>query len=521
MQGLIKAILSGGFLLGALQSVPDRYSDQSAPPASTSEPRTVIAPATQPSVTSIEQAIAGIRDTSDPSAVIDYFTQGLAIDRNSVALTDAYVSRMVQLDLPDLAAEQSDKLLELQPNHSLARALAASSEAQDGDFPGAMTDIAIAARKLPDDKYVQSTAGRMFAWYDNTPQKPALPESITKSLDQIRHDWQDLVTFRAAYQEANDFYKKQSADAAAHQQQQQQQQAPAQAPATEPGDQSSQATQPSQQDSGYVYYPPPTYEPTRTYEPYSSVEYTEPVYDYPYYPTYYGSLYYPYHYYPYLPFYCGTSFVFFSGSHHHHHDHSHHDGDHHNWNHDGRNWSRNGTASLSSSTVRDGRSRSRGSARSPAQVRDDLQRDLRRSQATREQVQQTGPQAPTARQRTSQQRQQQQQTQRAQPARQQQPAAAQPGRSSSGTNSPDFVGPRRPAPFAPRASQSPTRSSDRSAAAAPSRSPSPSSPPTASPSGPSRSSAAPARSGGSGGGSRSGGGSGGGGGARGGGGGRR
>src|SRR5262245_46403077 len=126
MRSLYVAFLSSGLLLGVIDQ-PAPYGSTSAQPSPAKQPAAI--------ATSMDEVIANIQRSNEPSAVIEAFADGLAIDRNSVVLLDAYVTRMVQLDLPNLAAEQSDRLLELQPNHSLARALVASGDAQDGNMP--------------------------------------------------------------------------------------------------------------------------------------------------------------------------------------------------------------------------------------------------------------------------------------------------------------------------------------------------------------------------------------------------
>ena len=72
----------------------------------------------QPS--SVAAAIQAIQQAADPSAVIAAYGSGLAITTTDPRLHEAYVTRMVDMGLPEMAYHQAETLTTLQPNNGLA-----------------------------------------------------------------------------------------------------------------------------------------------------------------------------------------------------------------------------------------------------------------------------------------------------------------------------------------------------------------------------------------------------------------
>src|SRR4051812_31698393 len=61
-----------------------------------------------------EGAIQAIQQAPDPSAVVAPYANGAAVDRNNPKLDEAYVTRMVDLGLPELAYHQAQSLTTLE-----------------------------------------------------------------------------------------------------------------------------------------------------------------------------------------------------------------------------------------------------------------------------------------------------------------------------------------------------------------------------------------------------------------------
>src|SRR6516165_2434738 len=103
----------------------------------------------------VEDAVEAIQQAPDPSAAIAAYANGFAIDRNDPRLYDAYVSRMVDLGLPEIAYHQAQTLTTLQNNNGLAWGVVAYVDARRGQMPEAVSAINLAGQFAPDNKFVQ------------------------------------------------------------------------------------------------------------------------------------------------------------------------------------------------------------------------------------------------------------------------------------------------------------------------------------------------------------------------------
>jgi hypothetical protein len=331
-------VILGGLMLVVSGCTTTRYLDEYSRSNETREPvkaAAVTAPAEKPPATEspsaarlrarLHAAIVDVEESPDIDSAVDAYAAGLSVDPNNLALHKAYLRRVIELDVPQLGVTATQHILEREPNNGLARALAAFIEARQGQMDDALTDITLAARKSPDEPFVQRTAGHLLAWYDHNPDPPYLPANVRRSL-QNAHDWlAKTEAYDRAYADASVYYREQRNLAA--------RQGPTTLPAgggagaggdavatTEP----QQPQQPDYPDyAGYTgggigYSAAPTYAPA--YEPYAVYnQYT--YYEAPcYYPAYYGG------------WWWGPSFIVIDRFHHHDHDHDHdghHDGDHH------------------------------------------------------------------------------------------------------------------------------------------------------------------------------------------------
>jgi hypothetical protein len=147
-------------------------------------------------------------------AAVTQFSHGLALDRSNPGLYQAYVQRLVELDLPDLAVAPAQALVSLQPDNGLALAVLAIDAAQHGDMRTAVTDAVIAGTRNPDEPFVQHAAGQVLAWYDTAPDHSVVPASIVSSLEALRPQVQGKTFFADAYKQAVQAYQDRAAAAA-------------------------------------------------------------------------------------------------------------------------------------------------------------------------------------------------------------------------------------------------------------------------------------------------------------------
>jgi hypothetical protein len=290
----ILPVLTG--VLGVLTWAASPASAQTTPAApKAGAPAATSADAVAPYIQSIQQA-------TDPSALITAYANGFAVDRTSLKLHEAYVSRMVDFGLPEMAYHQAELAASLNPRNGMVRGVLAYVYAKRGQMAEAMAEIAQAANLSPDQPFVQRTTGELLAWYDRNFLTVKIPDALKVSLDGVRSAMSSRAQFAQAYDDARKALAEQAAEAAAEK---------ATAPA---GSSAPPTTQPSaQNDPANEQYPPDAY----VYPSGGGYGYSQQPQDYaapyPYYYPWTGDWWYP------TGFFWGggTAFVF-NGRHHHH-----------------------------------------------------------------------------------------------------------------------------------------------------------------------------------------------------------
>jgi hypothetical protein len=164
----------------------------------------------------VAAAIAAIDQAKLPPDAVAAYARGLAVDRTDARLYRAYVHKLVEFDLPDMAVPPAQALLSLQPDDALALAVTSIDAAKHGDMRTAVTDVAIAATHAPDDAFVQHAAGQVVAWYDTTPDHSVVPASIVSTLDAVRPQLQAKQPYADAYKQATEAYQQAAAAAKAN-----------------------------------------------------------------------------------------------------------------------------------------------------------------------------------------------------------------------------------------------------------------------------------------------------------------
>ena len=159
----------------------------------------------------MEAAIQAIQQAPDPSAAIAAYANGFALDRNNPALYQAYVSRMVDLGLPEMAFHQAQTLTTLQSNNGLAWAVVAYVEARRVQMPEALSAINLAGQFAPDNNFIQHTAGELVAWYDVKADKTKIPDNTKDGVAKVRALLQKKPAFTEAYASAQKAYQSQAA----------------------------------------------------------------------------------------------------------------------------------------------------------------------------------------------------------------------------------------------------------------------------------------------------------------------
>ena len=168
----------------------------------------------QPAVSqplNVNSAIQAIQQAPDPSAVVAAYAGALAFALNDPTLHQAYVARMVDMGLPEMAYHQAQTLTTLQPNNGLAWGVVAYVDARRGQMPEAVSAINLAGQFAPGNKFVAHTAGEILAWYDLKADKTQVSEDAKTGLARIRALLNNQPDFTQAYTTACKAYQSQSA----------------------------------------------------------------------------------------------------------------------------------------------------------------------------------------------------------------------------------------------------------------------------------------------------------------------
>ena len=166
-------------------------------------------------------AISAIAQATTPPEAVAAFARGLALHHGNAKLYQAYVQKLVEFDLPDLAVSPAQTLVALQPDNALALAVLGLDAARRGDIRVATTDIVIAAARAPDDVFVQHGSGQVLAWYDRSMDHSMIPASVVSSLEMVRAQLQGKQVYADAYRLAMQTYQDRAAAARAAAQNQQ------------------------------------------------------------------------------------------------------------------------------------------------------------------------------------------------------------------------------------------------------------------------------------------------------------
>jgi hypothetical protein len=164
-----------------------------------------------------DTAILAIQQAPDPSAVISAYANALSQERNNPELYNAYVSRMVDLGLPEMAYHQAQTLTTLQSDNGLGWGVVAYVDARRAQMPEAIAAINQAGQYAPDNKFVQHTAGELVAWYDLKSDQSTLSDNAKAGLARIRQLLAQRPDFVEAYSTAQKAYQTEASTAPAAQ----------------------------------------------------------------------------------------------------------------------------------------------------------------------------------------------------------------------------------------------------------------------------------------------------------------
>jgi hypothetical protein len=148
--------------------------------------------------------IQSIQQAPDPSAAVSAFASAVSSGVPTIQAQEAYVSKMVDFGMPELAIHQAQALTRAEPTNGTAWGVLAYVNAKQNRMAEALSDLVQAAQHSPGDVFVQRTAGELFAWYDLNFDKVKLPDAMKVALDQVHKQLGEQKAFTEAYQQAKD-----------------------------------------------------------------------------------------------------------------------------------------------------------------------------------------------------------------------------------------------------------------------------------------------------------------------------
>ena len=176
-------------------------------------PAGCVAALNETSPSSVSGAVEAIRQAAEPSGAIEAYAAALAADPTGrLQAQQAFLQRMVDFGLPEMAGTQAVELMQRDPNNGLAWGVAAYVSAKRDQSPQALAEIANAVRLAPSNVFVLRTAGQLLAWYDTRADRTQIPGDAQSAAEITRRQLANNSTYLDAYKSAVDAYKR-TADA--------------------------------------------------------------------------------------------------------------------------------------------------------------------------------------------------------------------------------------------------------------------------------------------------------------------
>ena len=130
------------------------------------------------------------------------YARGRTIDSDNAELMGAYIRRLVEFDLPEVAYETAEKLLSVDPKNGLAWAVLAHMRVRVGQSAEALSAAVTAAELLGRDAFVLRVAATLIARYDHDGRGWQTDDDLERRLEKVKADLVKNETFAAAYAEA-------------------------------------------------------------------------------------------------------------------------------------------------------------------------------------------------------------------------------------------------------------------------------------------------------------------------------
>jgi hypothetical protein len=255
-------------IAGALFSISLSAATSRAADVTTFKPPPATAPASRPT-TMPATPLSAILSAPDPSAVVQAYSHAAATQPGNIDLEKAYIHRMVELNVPEMADLQARNLVQRDGSDGVAWAVVGYMAAARGAPAAAIENLKIAVQQSPDDPFVLRTCAQVVAWYDSQTNRSMLSRNDVSALEWIRAQGAGKPAYADAYADAQAMRRNWRNPASTQ-------------PATQPNAAAQPTSQPiyDQNASAAAPIQPPLY------NTYSYPAYSDPYASYPVYPAY-------------------------------------------------------------------------------------------------------------------------------------------------------------------------------------------------------------------------------------------
>ncbi|MCK4624787.1 MAG: hypothetical protein KAV00_05715, partial [Phycisphaerae bacterium] len=144
--------------------------------------------------------IRAVAEADDPRSAMSAYARGCSIDRNSAALQNAYMERMLKFGLPKIAYHPARLLVRIDPNNGLAWGVVGYMHGKRGELDKAFAATMRSLEKHRDDPSVLHNAGQLAAWYDSTINRPKVSDRARRTLSKIKKELAGKKPYSSAYE---------------------------------------------------------------------------------------------------------------------------------------------------------------------------------------------------------------------------------------------------------------------------------------------------------------------------------
>ena len=156
----------------------------------------------------LDMLIKAIRKADDVRKAAGFYSQGRAIDTDSVKLYQAYMRKALHLGYPRIAFYPAVELKRLEAKDGTAWSVIGYYFALRGKYSQAFPTVMKAAELLSDDASVLHNAGHLVAWYEEMPITPVVPIDAKTTMNSNRDSWRARNVFSRTHSATAGILKK-------------------------------------------------------------------------------------------------------------------------------------------------------------------------------------------------------------------------------------------------------------------------------------------------------------------------